>query len=125
MGSDCTFERRSKEVMPRRTTTCYQLPFSQKHRQAIAHLARCWAIAFPKQSFSNRGVMNYQQIQPTDDSNRPWSIVRILPNARHYSVARFFNRRDAEDHRRVLHRFMPASEFEIVFDSPMSQQLTS
>jgi len=66
--------------------------------------------------------MTYQRIQPTEDFSRPWAIVRILPNARHYTVARFYNRCDAEDHKRVLHRFMPASEFEIVFDKPVSEQ---
>jgi putative acetyltransferase len=33
-------------------------------------------------------------------------------------VARFFNRQDANEHKRVLQRFIPAAEFEIVFDSP-------
>lgn len=65
--------------------------------------------------------MNYQRIQPTENLTRPWTIVRILPNAQHYCVARFYNRQDARDHLRVLHRFMPASEFEIVFDRPMSE----
>ncbi len=65
--------------------------------------------------------MSYQRMQLTEDINRPWAIVRVLPNARHYTVARFYNRQDAEDHKRVLHRFMPASEFEIVFESPVSE----
>ena len=65
--------------------------------------------------------MSYQRIQPTEDITRSWAIVRILPNAQHYCVARFYNRQDAQDHLRMLHRFMPASEFEIVFDRPMSK----
>lgn len=48
----------------------------------------------------------------------PWTIVRLLPNAQRYTVARFFNRQDAHDHMRVLNRFMPAAEFEIVFEVP-------
>lgn len=48
--------------------------------------------------------------------NRPWAIVRLLPNAKVYIVARFRNRQDAHDHLRVLNRFMPAAEFEIIFD---------
>lgn len=60
--------------------------------------------------------MSYQRIQPTEDFSRPWAIACILPDARYYLVARFHNRRDPEDHKRVLHRFMPASKFEIVFD---------
>jgi hypothetical protein len=58
-----------------------------------------YAIAFPKQSLSRKGVMTYQRIQPIEDFSRPWAIVRILPDARHYTVARFYNRRDAEDHK--------------------------
>jgi hypothetical protein len=53
-----------------------------------------------------------------EDYSRPWAIIRLLPYARRYTVARFFNRQDAEDHRRFLNRFMPASEFEILFDVP-------
>lgn len=64
--------------------------------------------------------MSKQRIQLTEDSSRPWAIACILPDARHYTVARFYNRQDAEDHKRVLHRFMPASKFEIVFDMPVS-----
>lgn len=63
-------------------------------------------------------VMTYQQIQQPEDYSRPWTIVRLLPNARRYTVAKFFNRIDAEDHLRVLHRFMPVAEFEIIFNSP-------
>jgi hypothetical protein len=35
----------------------------------------------------------------------------------------FFHRQDAEDHRRFLHRYMPASEFQVVFDVPNSRDL--
>jgi hypothetical protein len=38
-----------------------------------------------------------------------------------YTVARFFNRQDADDHRRFLNRYMPAAEFEVIFDVPNSQ----
>jgi hypothetical protein len=57
----------------------------------------------------------------TEDYSRPWAIIRLLPDARRYTVARFFNRQDAEDHRRFLNRFMPAAEFEVVFDVPNEQ----
>ena len=56
-----------------------------------------------------------------EDYSRPWAIIRLLPNAKRYTVARFFNRQDAEDHQRFLNRFMPASEFEIFFDVPNEQ----
>ncbi len=48
--------------------------------------------------------------------HRPCAIVRILPTAEVYTVARFFNRQDAEDHLRILHRFLPNATFEVVFD---------
>jgi hypothetical protein len=54
---------------------------------------------------------------PEGDRNS-WAIVRILPNAQYYTVARFFNRQDADDSLRVLSRFVPGGVFEIVFDRP-------
>jgi hypothetical protein len=56
-----------------------------------------------------------------EDYSRPWAIIRLLPDARRYTVARFYNRQDAEDHRRFLNRFMPAAEFEVLFDVPNEQ----
>jgi len=69
--------------------------------------------------------MNNQPNQPIQGLNCPWTIVRILPNAQLYTVARFYNRCDAEDHKRALHRFIPAAEFEIVFDSPVNEPQTT
>ncbi len=54
--------------------------------------------------------------------NRPWAIARLLPNAQAIIVARFHNRQDADDHKRLLHRFIPNAEFEIIFDAPNEQQ---
>ncbi len=56
-----------------------------------------------------------------EDYSRPWAIIRLLPDARQYTVARFFNRQDAGDHRRFLNRFMPAAEFAVLFDVPNEQ----
>ncbi|WP_293132429.1 hypothetical protein [Microcoleus sp. bin38.metabat.b11b12b14.051] len=44
-----------------------------------------------------------------------WAIVRILPNAQHYTISRFFNRQDADDRLRALCRFIPDGVFEIVW----------
>ena len=66
--------------------------------------------------------MAYQEIQLTKDTVRPWAIVRLLPNAQCYTVARFYNRQDAQDHRRFLHRWMPVAEFEIVFDVSVAER---
>lgn len=46
----------------------------------------------------------------------PWTLVRLLPNAQHYTVARFYSRAEAENHKRFLGKWMPAAEFEVVFD---------
>ncbi|HEY9610159.1 hypothetical protein [Allocoleopsis sp.] len=35
-------------------------------------------------------------------STRPWAVARVLPNAQVYIVARFQNRQDAHDHKRLL-----------------------
>jgi len=64
-----------------------------------------------------------QSIRQPEDFTRPWAIVRLLPNAQRYTVARFFNRQDADDHKRVLNRFMPIAEFEVVFDVPGEKEL--
>lgn len=61
--------------------------------------------------------MTYPSPQKSDDSAHPWTIVCILPDARHQTVARFYNRQDAQDHLRVLHRFMPTAKFKIVVDT--------
>lgn len=61
-----------------------------------------------------------KSVEKSNESN-PWTIVRILPNAQHYTVARFFNRQDAEDFLRALYRFIPVGNFEIVFDRPYCQ----
>lgn len=53
---------------------------------------------------------------------RPWALVRILPKAQHYTVARFRNRQDADDHLRLLRRFIPAAEFEVMFAPPETEQ---
>jgi len=39
-----------------------------------------------------------------------------------YIVARFRNRQDADDHLRVLYRFIPSAIFEIVFD-PVEEEV--
>jgi hypothetical protein len=54
----------------------------------------------------------------SEQSQRPWTIVRILPKAQHCTIACFRNRQDAEDHLRLLRRFIPAAEFEVVFVPP-------
>lgn len=53
----------------------------------------------------------------------PWIIVRLLPNAQRYVVARFYNRTEAENHQRFLSRFIPAAQFEVVFDAPPTECL--
>jgi hypothetical protein len=52
----------------------------------------------------------------------PWTIVRILPKAQHHTVARFRNRQDADDHLRLLQRFIPVAEFEVIFVPPEEEQ---
>jgi putative acetyltransferase len=59
---------------------------------------------------------------PNALSDRPWAIARILPSAKAYIVARFRNRQDADDHLRVLYRFIPSAIFEIVFD-PVEEEV--
>lgn len=64
------------------------------------------------------GTTSSQRHSQAEDYSRPWAIMRLLPNAQRYTIARFFNRQDAEDHKRFLNRYMPAAEFEVLFDVP-------
>ncbi len=45
----------------------------------------------------------------------------VLTYARSAIVARFANRQDADDHKRYLSRFIPAAEFEVIFDAPTDE----
>jgi putative acetyltransferase len=58
----------------------------------------------------------------SNPNHRPWAIARLLPNAQAIIVARFRNRQDAHDHKRLLHRFIPNAKFEIIFDLPNETQ---
>jgi len=42
--------------------------------------------------------MTYQQTDKIPKYARVWAIILMLPDARHYTVARFYNRRDGEVH---------------------------
>jgi len=68
-------------------------------------------------------LLSHQSVKRSyPEENRPWAIVRLLPNAQAIIVTRFRNRQDADDHKRLLHRFIPNAEFEIIFDLPNEQQ---
>lgn len=51
-------------------------------------------------------------------NSRLWTIVLLSDAAQRHTVARFQHRRDAEDHVRVMRRFVPNQTFEVVFDPP-------
>jgi hypothetical protein len=66
--------------------------------------------------------MNSQPINSDKQLNQHlWTIAIALPNAQNRTIARFHNRQDAEDHLRVLQRFIPKGKFEIVFDTDSMQ----
>jgi hypothetical protein len=65
-----------------------------------------------------KGETTSQRTQPLLNLTRPWAIVRLLPNCQRCTIARFFNRQDAQDHVRALNRFIPNSCFEVVFEAP-------
>ncbi|MEQ9667463.1 hypothetical protein [Coleofasciculus sp. G2-EDA-02] len=76
-----------------------------------------------KNALTQRKKAPTSQPISSEDLHRPWTIVRILPNAQCHIVARFFNRQDAHDHERVLQRFIAGANFEIVFDPPEEKEL--
>ena len=55
----------------------------------------------------------------------PWTIIRLQPNLRHITIARFRRRGDAEGYLRVLQRMMPQMKFVIVFDLTNDQLETT
>lgn len=67
-------------------------------------------------------VVTYQLTPQPEDFSRPWAIVRLLPNAQCYTVGRFYNRAEAQEHLKVLNHFMPAAEFEVIFDVPKDRE---
>jgi hypothetical protein len=79
-----------------------------------------WALVQSALAPKPEAVVTPNPVQHKEDWTRPWAIVRLLPDARRYTVARFANRQDAQDHLRFLHRFMPVADFEVVFDVPDS-----
>jgi hypothetical protein len=80
-----------------------------------------WAIVQNALAPKPGQALTDRRMQQSEDYSRPWAIVRLLPDARRYTVCRFHNRQDAEDHRRFLNRYMPAAEFEVIFDVPNPQ----
>ncbi|BAZ31857.1 hypothetical protein NIES4074_43300 [Cylindrospermum sp. NIES-4074] len=62
-------------------------------------------------------VEPYQPLR--ENFHRPWLVVRLLASSQSCIVARFANRRDADDHLRFLQRFIPNAAFEIMFEPPM------
>ena len=63
-------------------------------------------------------------VNPVGDGtiHRPWMLVQILPNLKTHILARFRNRQDADDHLRVLRRFVPKAAFAIVFEPPVKPE---
>ncbi|MBE9051352.1 hypothetical protein IQ243_13170 [Nostocales cyanobacterium LEGE 11386] len=63
--------------------------------------------------------MNYQSTfsqESREILHRPWIIVSVLPSTKTHTIARFFNRQDADDHLNFLRRFVPKGVFAIVFE---------
>jgi hypothetical protein len=81
---------------------------------------KIWAVVQSALAPKPQEVATPNPVQQKEDWTRPWAIVRLLPDARRYTVARFANRQDAQDHLRFLHRFMPVANFEVIFDVPDS-----
>ncbi len=71
---------------------------------------------------SSELALSTQGASARNQAYRPWAIARILPKAQVYILARFRNRQDADDHKRVLQRFIPAAKFEIIFDPADEKQ---
>lgn len=76
-----------------------------------------WSLIQTSLNTLRKTELTHQSIPQPQELIRPWAIVRLLPNAQHYTVARFYNRQDAQDYLRFLNRLIPAAEFELLFDN--------
>ncbi len=79
-----------------------------EHRGCGRKQEQSSSIPTPHSPLPSQGFWNQQ--------NYPWTLVRLLPNAQHYTVARFYSRAEAENHKRFLGKWMPMAEFEVIFD---------
>lgn len=57
-------------------------------------------------------------VKPNNPQSHPWIILQTVVITQTHTVAQFANRQDAEDHLRVLRRFIPDGVFDIMFESP-------
>jgi hypothetical protein len=83
----------------------------------VAAISIALCVYFEKPSIDNKRSQFCNRCRsPFPKKSLPES-VRLLPNAQHYTVGRFYSRTEAENHKRFLGKWMPAAEFEVVFDS--------
>jgi hypothetical protein len=54
----------------------------------------------------------------------PWCIIRCLPNAQTFIVARFRQRSNAEAHLQLLCQMAPAASYKIIFDGMINRAST-
>ncbi len=94
------------ELVTERRDTRQSATFSQIH--CILQHRGCGRTAEPF-PHSTQGFWNQKDY--------PWTLVRLLPKAQHYTVGRFYSRTEAENYKRFLGKWMPAAEFEVVFDA--------
>ncbi|MGV0026165.1 hypothetical protein [Phormidesmis priestleyi] len=50
----------------------------------------------------------------------PWIVVRLLPHVQHLIIRRFHARANAQEYAKLLRRYATDSEFEVMFDCPMT-----
>ncbi|AFY43747.1 hypothetical protein [Nostoc sp. PCC 7107] len=56
-------------------------------------------------------------------NSRDWAVFcRRESDETYVCVARFFNRADAEDHLKFLRKYMPKTDFKVLFDKPVEVQ---
>lgn len=63
--------------------------------------------------------MSYQQ------KLNPWVVHKLLPNLSQTTVSRFRRRNDAEAYLKVLRQMHPTATFEIAFEAPQANLVTS
>lgn len=65
--------------------------------------------------------METESIMPYADRIQRWIVVRLLSQARHQDLARFYKCSDAEGYCQVMRRLYPNEKFEVMFDPSTSE----
>lgn len=107
--------RLTYQPLPMRAWVLHPL---DEQAQMLSQLIQDAVTQFLLHTNSQQMMISQQFSLNSGLNSRSWTIVLFSDAAQRHTVARFQHRRDAEDHVRVMRRFVPNQTFEVVFDPP-------